>query len=82
MLAGLRSPKEEYNEMLNKLLVELKENRGISEYRARLMISGAGGCDNPGYYDIIEEVGGLVVADSLWKPVLLETCGIHERFDA
>ena len=76
ILAGNSLPKDMYNQMLRKLLDELRQRKGISKYRARLMIAGSGGCDNPNYLGIMEELGGLVVTDSLcfgsryfWEPV-------------
>ena len=76
LLAGTTIPREQYNQLLRKLLEELKERQGISDYKARLMIAGGGGCDDPAFYQAIEELGGLIVADSLcygsryfWEPV-------------
>jgi benzoyl-CoA reductase subunit C len=63
---------------LKKLLVELRNRKPVSDYSARIMIAGSGGCDNPGYYEIIEDLGGLIVTDSVcvgsryfWQPVEL-----------
>jgi bzd-type benzoyl-CoA reductase N subunit len=76
ILAGNSLPKDMYNQMLRNLLDELRQRKGISKYRARLMIAGSGGCDNPNYLGVMEELGGLVVTDSLcfgsryfWEPV-------------
>jgi len=76
VLAGLSIPKDRYNRLLESLLAEMGEAKGISDYKARLMISGAGGCDDPAYFKIIEDLGGLIVTDSLcfgsryfWEPV-------------
>jgi len=76
VLAGTMMPKDEYNQLLRRLLEELAGREGISGYRARLMVAGGGGCDNPDFYGIMEELGGLVVTDSLclgsryfWEPV-------------
>jgi len=75
-LAGTTIPKERYNQLLRRLLEELSEREGISGYRARLMMAGSGGCDNPDYFQVIEDLGGLIVTDSLcfgsryfWEPV-------------
>jgi len=65
VLAGSCLPKDRYNRMLKKLLDELRHRKGISNYRARLMIAGSGGCDNPDYFGLMEELGGLIVTDSL-----------------
>ncbi|MFC1924805.1 2-hydroxyacyl-CoA dehydratase subunit D [Chloroflexota bacterium] len=76
VLAGTSIPKDQYNQLLRRLLEELGQREGISDYRARLMIAGGGGCDNPAYYQIIEELGGLIVTDNIcfgsryfWEPV-------------
>ncbi len=76
LLAGQVLPKDHYNDMLERLLEELGETQGISDYKARLMITGSGGCDDPAYMQIIEDLGGLIVTDSLcfgsrsfWEPV-------------
>jgi len=76
VLAGTSIPREQYNQLLKKLLEELNQREGISDYSARLLIAGGGGCDNPAYYELMEELGGLVVADTVcfgsryfWEPV-------------
>lgn len=76
LLAGQVLPKDRYNDLLERLLEELRETEGISDYKARLMITGSGGCDDPEYLRIIEDLGGLIVTDSLcfgsryfWEPV-------------
>ena len=79
ILAGYSLPREQYNDLLRKLLKELESREGISGYRARLMIAGSGGFDDPAYIDVMEELGGLVVTDSLcfgsrgfWEPVQVD----------
>ncbi len=76
VLAGMTTPKHQYNQLLETLLEELSQRPGISGYRARLMIAGSGGCDDPAYCQVMEELGGLVVTDSVcfggryfWEPV-------------
>ncbi|MBW2217109.1 MAG: 2-hydroxyacyl-CoA dehydratase [Deltaproteobacteria bacterium] len=76
LLAGQVLPKDQYNGLLERLLEELGETEGISDYKARLMLTGSGGCDDPAYLQVIEELGGLIVTDSLcfgsryfWEPV-------------
>jgi bzd-type benzoyl-CoA reductase N subunit len=78
VLAGTMMPKDHFNPLLKKLLEELGNRGPVSGYSARLMIAGSGGCDNPGYYEIIEDLGGLIVTDSVcvgsryfWQPVEL-----------
>jgi len=64
IVAGFRSPKEDYEQLLERLLSELDKEEGIPDYRARLMLMG-GACDNPDFVEVIEDAGGLVVADTL-----------------
>jgi benzoyl-CoA reductase/2-hydroxyglutaryl-CoA dehydratase subunit BcrC/BadD/HgdB len=75
MVAGTAMPKQRYKELLEELLEELSASEGCGAYRARVMIVG-GELDDPEYIRIIEEQGGLVVADStcfgsrlMWEPV-------------
>ncbi len=65
VLAGTVIPKQQYNQLLKKLLEELREREGISDYRARLVIAGGGGCDDPEYFQIMEDLGGLIVNDTI-----------------
>jgi bzd-type benzoyl-CoA reductase N subunit len=78
LAAGLM-PRDQYNGLLKKLLEELKGREGPSDHRARLMISGSGGCDDSAYLQVIEDLGGLIVTDSLclgsryfWQPIEIE----------
>lgn len=64
MVAVMHTPKELCNDLLAKLLSELEAGPGIGDYKARLMVAG-GECDNPEFMRVIEDLGGLVVADSL-----------------
>ena len=75
MVASTAMPKKRYNQLLKELLDEISGAEGKTNYRARLMITG-GILDNPEYIKVIEDVGGLVVTDSLcfgsrtmWKDV-------------
>lgn len=79
MVAAGLMPRDQYNELLKKVLEELKAREGVSDHRARLMVAGGGGCDDPAYYQIIEDLGGLIVTDSLclgsrsfWQSVEME----------
>lgn len=65
VLAASSMPREKFNELLKQLLEELPAREGVFEHKARLMVAGSGGCDNPGYYEVIEAQGGLIVTDSL-----------------
>lgn len=55
---------EEYIELLKSFLEDAKNRKPITEYRARLMVIGSA-LDNPGYLKVIEDKGGLCVADAL-----------------
>ncbi len=63
-IAGTCMPKEDYNRTLRELLAELGRRQGGDSYGARLLIEGSM-LDNPAYVKVIEDQGGLVVADSL-----------------
>ncbi len=62
--AGLAMPRNKFNELLAQQLKISKINGGISDYKGRVMVVGSL-LDNPEYVKIIEELGGLVVTDSL-----------------
>jgi len=64
IVAGFRSPKEVYAQLLMKLLSELEEEKEMPDSRARLMLMG-GACDNADFVQVIEDAGGSVVADTL-----------------
>ena len=64
VLAATVTPKDLYNQLLRRLLEELQGRKTISGYRARLMIVGSE-YDDPAFTKIIEDLGGLVVADAL-----------------
>ncbi|MGI5986286.1 MAG: 2-hydroxyacyl-CoA dehydratase [Clostridiales bacterium] len=64
MLASSNFTVEEYIELLKAFLADAKNRAPITDKRARLMIIGSA-LDNPGYLQVIEEKGGLFVADDL-----------------
>ncbi len=75
MVAGTALPKALYRDLLAEVVEEARESDGVGDYRARIMIVG-GELDDPGYVEVIEEQGGLVVTDStcfgsrlMWIPV-------------
>jgi benzoyl-CoA reductase subunit C len=75
VLAATAAPPDQYNQLLRRLLEELKDRERIYNYRARVMIMG-GLYDDPAHTQIIEDLGGLVVTDALcfgsrhfWQPV-------------
>lgn len=55
---------DEYIELLKAFLADAKNRKPITDYRARLMLIGSA-LDNPEYIKVIEDKGGLVVADTL-----------------
>jgi len=63
-IASTSMPVEEFNQLLKQLLDELRERDGLSNHKARLLIAG-GELEAPGYIEVIEELGGLVVTDLL-----------------
>jgi len=57
-------PREICNVELEKIMNILRDREGFKDYKARLMLIGS--CvDNPAFMNIFEEVGGLIVTDSL-----------------
>jgi benzoyl-CoA reductase subunit C len=64
MIAGTAMPKEQYNQALGELLDELGQGQGDEHNGARLMLEGSM-LDDPAYVKVIEDLGGLVVTDSL-----------------
>ncbi len=64
MVAAKSSPPNLFEKPLEQFRQLLLEQKGIDNYRARLMIVG-GQLDDPGYIRTIESTGALVVADRL-----------------
>lgn len=62
--AGVSIPREEFNVLLTDHINDIKDKEGISDYKSRIMIIGSM-LDEPEYLQIIENLGGLVVTDSL-----------------
>jgi len=56
--------REKYNELLKEALDEIRKRDGNSGYKARLMVGGSA-LDDAALIEIIEELGGEVVTDSL-----------------
>jgi bzd-type benzoyl-CoA reductase N subunit len=63
-IAAFTTPKPVFNKLMRAALDEIKARPGISTYRARIMIAGSF-MDDTFLLDLIEEAGGLVVADNL-----------------
>jgi len=64
IVASFTMPKHIFNELMKEALEEIEKRPGISNYRARIMIGGSY-MDDTFLIDLIEETGGLVVADNL-----------------
>jgi len=64
VVASTCMPQAEYNQMLKELIKDLKSAEGIKDYKARMMLVGSI-LDDPNYVKVIEDMGGLVVTDSL-----------------
>ena len=62
--AVTRMPREKFNEILEKLLAEIKGRRVNSDWKVRLMIDGSI-IQNIDFVKSIEELGGLVAMDGL-----------------
>jgi len=63
-VANSSIPKEIANQELKSYLAQLKDKDGISDYRARIILTGSL-IDDPEFIKIIEDVGGIVVSDML-----------------
>jgi bzd-type benzoyl-CoA reductase N subunit len=61
---GMSIPRDQFNDLLTQLLGDLGNREGNSEYKARLMVVGSM-LDEPEYLEVIEDLGGLIVTDSL-----------------
>ncbi|MDR1132429.1 MAG: 2-hydroxyacyl-CoA dehydratase family protein [Oscillospiraceae bacterium] len=64
MLAATNFSIDEYIALLKAFLADAENRTPIADKRARLMIIGSA-LDNPGYLKVIEDKGGLFVADDL-----------------
>lgn len=64
LLAATSTPKDRYNELLQTSLKEIRSAPPVKDFRARLMLVGSS-LDDPAVVKIIEDQGGLVVADAL-----------------
>ena len=63
-LASSNCAIDEYIELLKAFLADAKNLKPVEGYRARIMVIGSA-LDDPEYLKVIEEKGGLVVADAL-----------------
>jgi len=63
-IAAHLMPREIYNALMDELLTDLKKVKGVTNYRARVIITG-GEMDNPEYIAGIEQQGALSVAETV-----------------
>lgn len=63
-LSAVTMPKSEFNVLLPVFLKDAENGEGNKEYKARIMVVGSL-LDDPGYMNLIEDLGGIVVTDSL-----------------
>ncbi len=63
-VAGVTIPRDKFNELLTQLLKDAEAKKDISNSKARIMIIGSM-LDDPEYMKLIEDLGGVVVMDSL-----------------
>lgn len=64
MNAGLRMPKNAFNDLLQELLTQARNAEPVHDGEIRLMVSGSP-LNNPDFIKGIEDQGALVVADDL-----------------
>jgi bcr-type benzoyl-CoA reductase subunit C len=64
LIASVSIPREEFNELLIQELKEVNRRERVSNHKARIIMVGSM-LDDPEYLKIIEDLGGLVVTDSL-----------------
>ncbi len=63
-LASGLMPREHFNQLLADALKEIRSRTGSSEYSARLLLGGSA-VDDPTLIELIEEMGGAIVTDTL-----------------
>jgi len=64
VVAGTTMPKDDYNDLMKQLLTELEEKEGVPGFKRRLMVGGSV-LDDPALLGLFEDLGGLVVSDTL-----------------
>jgi len=64
VLAGMATPKDQYNQLLNELIKDLERQEGVTDHKVRLMIVGSA-FDDLVTVKTIEDLGAIVVADAL-----------------
>lgn len=64
VLSSYIMPRDKYNVLLREALDEIRKTKMKTKYKARIMVGGA--ClDDPKFVEMIEDLGALVVADTL-----------------
>ncbi len=64
VLSAFHMPRDKYNQLLRDALAEIEQSKNNVQYKARLMVGGSA-MDDPQLLEIIEDLGGVVVTDSL-----------------
>ena len=64
VIASTATPKDQFNQKMSQLLIEVKNRNGAGNYKARLLVASPI-LDNPNYLKVMEDAGGLVVSDYL-----------------
>jgi benzoyl-CoA reductase subunit C len=64
LLAAGTMTRKKFNDLLKQAMEEIRSRPGTTDYRARLMVGGSA-MDDPGLLDLVEDLGGMVVTDSL-----------------
>lgn len=64
MVSAVSMPRKAFNDRLALFLREAQKREGVLDAKARIMVAGTL-LDDPAYIEIIEDLGGLVVTDSL-----------------
>ena len=80
VVASTAIPRAEYNQMLKGLLEELKGVEGITDYEVRFMLVSSI-LDDPNYIKVIEDMGGLVVTDSMCFGTRIFWTDVQEQGD-
>ncbi|MFQ5903454.1 MAG: 2-hydroxyacyl-CoA dehydratase subunit D [Candidatus Binatia bacterium] len=64
VIASTAMPKDRFNQKMEQVLEEVKTRDGTDGYKARLLVASPI-LDNPNYLKVMEDAGGLVMADYL-----------------
>ena len=64
ILSAYIMPKETYNNLLKLALADIRTRAGKTDYNARLLVGGSA-VDSADLFELIEAMGGMIVADTL-----------------